>query len=136
MIYKLVITLINYSSCLSRIFSLFLTPKNLVNLNLMIMSVSRFIYMCYDPYCQFQRANYLFDRIMNELNISSITSIYLLLFIVFIGLDANLRRGTKKISKRCYVCAYKTLKFIVIVLLFSFHLLMFLFLMVNIYIVL
>ena len=118
MIYKLVITLINYSSCLSRIFSLFLTPKNLVNLNLMIMSVSRFIYMCYDPYCQYQRANYLFDRIMNELNISSITSIYLLLFIVFIGLDANLRRGTKKISKRCYVCAYKTLKFIVIVLLF------------------
>ena len=118
MIYKLIITLINYSSFLTKIFSLLLTPKNLVNLNLMVMSVSRFIYMCYDPYCQHKRANYQFDRIMNDLSISSISSIYLLLFIVFIGLNANLQRGTKMISKRCYVCAYKTLKFIVIVILF------------------
>ncbi len=118
MIYKLIITLINYSSFLTKIFSLLLTPKNLVNLNLMVMSVSRFIYMCYDPYCQHKRANYQFDRIMNDLSISSISSIYLLLFIVFIGLNANLQRGTRMISKRCYVCAYKTLKFIVIVILF------------------
>ena len=111
-------TIINYPSCLTRICSLFLTPKNLVNLNLIIMSFSKFLYMCYDPYCQHNRASYQFDRIVNELTISSIISIYLLLFIVFVGLNANLHRGNKIISKRCYVCIYKTLKFIIIFILF------------------
>ena len=118
MIYKLVISLIKYQSCITRICSLFLTPKNLVNLNLMTMSLSRFFYICYDPYCQHKKVSYQFDRIVNELTISSITSIYLLLFIVFVGLNANLQRGTRMISKRCFVCTYKTLKFIVIIVLF------------------
>ena len=111
-------TMINYSSCLSRICSLFLTPKNLVNLNLIIMSLSKFFYMCYDPYCQHKRASYQFDRIINGLSISSIISIYLLLFIVFVGLNANLHKGSKIISKKCYICVYKTLKTIIITLLF------------------
>ena len=82
------------------------------------MSLSKFFYMCYDPYCQHNRASYQFDRIINELTISSIISIFLLLFIVFVGLNANLQRGTKMISKRCYICIYKTLKFTIITLLF------------------
>ena len=116
-IIKFIITLLNYTSCLSRIFSLFTTPKNLANINLIIMSTSKFLYMIYDPYCQYGKASYQYDRILNELSISSILSLYLLLFIVFVGLNANLTRGKGLLGKKCYFCVYYILKTIVFIFL-------------------
>ena len=116
-IIKFIITLLNYTSCISRIFSLFTTPKNLANINLIIMSTSKFIYMIYDPYCQYGKTSYQYDRIINELSVSSIISLYLLLFIIFVGLNANLTRGKGLLGKKCYFFVYYILKGIVFTLL-------------------
>ena len=121
-IIKLIITLLNYTSCLSIILSLFTTPKNLANINLIIMSTSKLIYMVYDPYCQYGKVSYQYDRILNELTISSILSLYLLLFIVFVGLNANLARGKGLLGKKCYFFVYYILKDIVFTLWISLYL--------------
>ena len=116
-IIKLIITLLNYTSCLSIILSLFTTPKNLANINLIIMSTSKLVYMVYDPYCQYGKVSYKYDRILNELSISSILSLYLLLFIVFVGLNANLARGKGLLGKKCYFFVYYILKVIIFIFL-------------------
>ncbi len=123
MIFRLVSTL--KSSNHKKICSLFLyiitTPKNIVNVNLLIISFSKFIYMIIDPYCQYKYVSYEFDRIFDELKYSSLISIYLILFIVFVGLNANLRRGKGSCSKKNYKCIYDLVKIIVIIILFCIY---------------
>ena len=114
MIIKLIISILNFTSFLSGIFSLFTIPKHLVNINLIIMSTSKFIYMIYDPYCQYNKVSYQYDRVMNELSISSIVSIYLLLFIIFVGLRVNLTRGKGLLGKKTYLFIYNCLKLLII----------------------
>ena len=116
-IIKIIISILNFTSFLSCVFSLFTIPKHLVNINLIVMSTSKFIYMINDPYCQYNKVTYKYDRVMNELTISSITSIYLLLFIVFVGLDTNLTRGKGLLGKRTFLFVYNCLKIIIVILL-------------------
>ena len=116
-IIKIIISILNFTSFLSCIFSLFTIPKHLVNINLIVMSTSKFIYMINDPYCQYNKVTYKYDRVMNELTISSIASIYLLLFIVFVGLDTNLTRGKGLLGKRTFLFVYNCLKIIIVILL-------------------
>ncbi len=108
----------NYPSFLTIICSIFLTPKNLVSLNLIIMTLSKIIYMLVDPYCQYKRVSYGFDRAINEIKFSSLISIYLILFIVFVGLNTNLSRGRGKISKNLYIFVYRLIKIVVCIILF------------------
>ena len=103
----------NYNS----IIYIFFTPKNLVNINLIVFTISKFIYIIIDPYCQKKKVSYIYDRVIEELKFSSIVSIYLILFIVFLGLNTNINRGKGKISKKKYICIYQTLKIIVIIIL-------------------
>ena len=120
-ILTLIVTLLNYSSFISIIFSLFTTPKNLVNINIIILSTSKFIYMVYDPYCQYNKVSYKYDRILYELSISSFISIYLLLFIVFLGINANLTKGKGLFGKRSFFIIYYCLKVIVIIILIAIY---------------
>ena len=120
-IIKLVISILNFTSFFSGLFSLFTIPKHLVNINLLIMSTSKFIYMIYDPYCQYNKVSYQYDRVMNELTVSSIVSIYLLLFIVFIGLRANLASGKGLLGKKTFFFIYYFMKIIIIISLTSIY---------------
>ena len=123
MIFRLISTL--KSSSHKKIFSLILyiitTPKNIVNVNLLIISFSKFLFVIIDPYCQYRYVSYEFDRIFDELKYSSLISIYLILFIVFVGLNANLRRGKTSFSKKKYECIYKCVKIIVVIILFCIY---------------
>ncbi len=103
----------NYNSFIN----IFITPKNLVNINLIAFTTGKFIYIIIDPYCQKKKVSYIYDRVVEELKFSSIVSIYLILFIVFLGLNTNINRGKGRISKKKYICIYHTLKIIVIIIL-------------------
>ena len=74
MIFRFISNLKNYDY----FFSSLITPKTLVILNLIVMTLFKFIYMIIDPYCQYQKVNYTFDRIIDELKFSAIISIYLI----------------------------------------------------------
>ena len=108
----------NYSSCFNTICAILLTPKNLVSLNLIILTFSKFVYMIIDPYCQFKKISYEFDRALNEIKFSSLISIYLILFIVLVGLNTNLSRGRGKINKKYYIFVYRLIKIVVCIILF------------------
>ena len=120
MIFRLVSSIknSNHNTICSLITFIISTPKNLVNLNLFIITIIKFIYMIIDPYCQHKYVSYKYDRVIDELKFSGVISIYFILFIVFVGLNANLRRGKGNISKKNYICAYKLIKVIVIIILF------------------
>ena len=120
MIFRLVSTIknSNHNTICSLITFIISTPKNLVNLNLFVITITKFIYMIIDPYCQYKYVSYKYDRVIDELKYSAVISIYFILFIVFVGLNANLRRGKGNISKKNYICAYKLIKVIVIIILF------------------
>ena len=113
MIFRFISNLKNYDY----FFSSLITPKTLVILNLIVMTLFKFIYMIIDPYCQYQKVNYTFDRIIDELKFSAIISIYLILFNVFIGLNTNLSRGKGEINKNKYVLVYKLIKSLIIIIL-------------------
>ena len=108
----------NDPSFFNTICSMFLTPKNLVSLNLIIMSVSKYLYLIIDPYCQENKVSYEFDRVLDEIKFSSLISIYLILFIVLVGLNTNLSRGRGKINKNCYIFVYRLIKIVVCIILF------------------
>ena len=108
----------NYSSCFNTICAILLTPKNLVSLNLIILTFSKFVYMIIDPYCQFKKISYEFERVLNEIKFSSLISIYLILFIVLVGLNTNLSRGRGKINKKYYIFVYRLIKIVVCIILF------------------
>ena len=108
----------NYPSTYSKICSLFSTPKHLVNLNLIIITLSKFLYMIIDPYCQKKYVSYSFDRVIDELRYSSIISIYFILFIIFVGLNANLNRRKSNVNQLRYALAYKIIKIAGIVLIY------------------
>ena len=123
MIFRLVSSIknSNHNTICSLIRFTISTPKNLVNLNLFIITITKFIYMIIDPYCQYKYVSYKYDRVIDELKFSGVISIYFILFIVFVGLNANLRRGKGNISKKNYICAYKLIKVIVIIILFCIY---------------
>ncbi len=108
----------NYPSTYSKICSLFSTPKHLVNINLIIITLSKFLYMIIDPYCQKKYVSYSFDRVIDELKYSSLISIYFILFIIFVGLNANLNRRKSNINQLRYALAYKIIKIAGIVLIY------------------
>ena len=108
----------NDPSFYNTICSIFLTPKNLVSLNLIIMTVSKYLYLIIDPYCQDNKVSYGFDRFLDEIKFSSLISIYLILFIVLVGLNTNLSRGRGKINKNCYIFVYRLIKIVVCIILF------------------
>ncbi len=113
MILRFISNLKNYNY----FFSSLITPKTLVILNLIVLTLFKFIYMIIDPYCQYQKINYTFDRTIDELKFSAIISIYLILFNVFIGLNTNLNRGKGEINKNKYVLVYKLIKCLIIIIL-------------------
>ena len=100
----------NNPSIYSNICSLFSTPKHLVNLNLIIITLSKFLYMIIDPYCQKKYVSYSFDRVIDELRYSSIISIYFILFIIFVGLNANLNRRKDNVNQLRNALVYKIIK--------------------------
>jgi hypothetical protein len=100
-----------------KILRLITTPKCLVILNLEVFSLTRTIYMIIDPYGLKKIFDKPTERILNGILISSIISIYLILLLMWIGLNHVFDESKSNLQKCVNLYFYKQKKYTIIVIL-------------------
>ena len=100
-----------------KILRLITTPKCLVILNLEVFSLTRTLYMIIDPYGLKKIFDKPTERILNGISISSIISIYLILLLMWIGLNHVFDESKSYLQKCVNLYFYKQKKYTIIVIL-------------------
>ena len=100
-----------------KILRLITTPKCLVILNLEVFSFTRTIYMIIDPYGLKKFFDKETERIFSGILISSIISIYLILLLMWIGLNHVFDESKSNLQKCINLYFYKQKKYTIIVIL-------------------
>ena len=95
------------------------TPKNIVIMNLCIMSTSKFFYLLIDPLNLHKIFGHIFERILFNLNYAGLGSIFSILVIMWLGINQvynNPRIIDKQVGTFFYLQIKLTVYFILIVI--------------------
>ena len=115
---KLIKILCKKISFIKKIIIIF-TPKNIVIINLCIMSTTKFFYLLIDPLNLHKTFGHIFERILFNLNYAGLGSIFSILVIMWLGINQvynNPRIIDKQVGTFFYLQIKLTVYFILIVI--------------------
>ena len=116
--YKLFKILLKSENIFKKILQLIIIPKNLVTINLCLISLSRFIYIVIDPFNLKKLFGRSIERILFLVINANIMNIYCILIIMWLGLNEVFIIGTKlkkRINHYFYIQKKYTLIFLLII---------------------
>ena len=116
--YKLFKILLKSENIFKKILQLIIIPKNLVTINLCLISLSRFIYIVYDPFNLKKLFGHSIERVLFLMINANILNIYCILIIMWLGLNEVFIIGTKlkkRINHYFYIQKKYTLIFLLII---------------------
>ena len=116
--YKLFKILLKKENVFKKILQLIIIPKNLVTINLCLISLSRFIYIVIDPFNLKKLFGRSIERILFLVINANIMNIYCILIIMWLGLNEVFIIGTKlkkRINHYFYIQKKYTLIFLLII---------------------
>ena len=92
------------------------SPKYLIYINLVIISTSKFLYLLIDPFCQKDYLSHTHDNITYNISIAGLIGIYIQIMVVWLGILTMLNTSLGKFNTKCFVCLYRSVKIISILL--------------------